>query len=180
MINFIFRAFLCVLLFTRTYGSETSSAVEDKPSPLEGRNLAATPLIIGGSIPPVNTYPWFAQALTSTSAWDGCGGSLVTPEFVLTAAHCMSNTLAKYKIGAYCNQAGNCGQASQIVNVAAKYVHESYNSNTMDNDFALVKLATRVTVIAPVKMDQGTVSPNYPLGEFILAKLWASRPISMS
>jgi secreted trypsin-like serine protease len=145
---------------------------EDEPSLLEARNLAGTPRIIGGSIPPINTYPWFAKALTSTGAWQGCGGTLVTPEFVLTAAHCISSSLAKYQIGAYCNQAGNCGQASQIVNVAAKYVHNLYKSRTNVNDFALVKLASRVNVTNPVpNLDQGTVSPNYPSGKMLLTEL---------
>jgi len=35
----------------------------------------------------------------------------------------------------------------------------------MDKDFALIKLASRVTVTNPVKMDQGTISPNYPAGK---------------
>ena len=79
-------------------------------------------------------------------------------------------SLAKYQIGAYCNQAGNCGQSSQIVNVAAKFMHGGYNSNTIANDFALIKLASRVTVTNPVNMDQGTISPNYPSGEFTTNK----------
>ena len=42
------------------------------------------------------------------------------------------------------------------------------NVTANDNDFALVKLKQRVNAItiAPVMMDQGTVSPNYPSGEF--------------
>jgi len=123
--------------------------------------------IIGGTLAPVNSYPWFAQALKSNNGWAGCGGSLVTPEYVLTAAHCFDDpkvVTAKYRIGAFCNFSGNCGQVSQTVNVAKKYVHEGYNSVTANNDFALMKLASRVTVTNPVKMDQGTISPNYPSG----------------
>ena len=141
----------------------------DDRAPHETRDLGGT-RIVGGTVAPLNAYPWFAKALTSSNSWGGCGGTLVTPEYVLTAAHCISNSLAKYHIGAYCNQAGNCGQASQIVNIATKYVHERYNDATMEYDFALIKLASRVTVTSPVKMDQGTVSPNYPAGEFQMSR----------
>jgi len=152
-------AFICILF-------QIFSATAAQSSPYETRDLGDSPRIIGGTLAPINTYPWFAKALTSTNNWDGCGGSLVAPEFVLTAAHCLpKNTVAKYQIGAFCDQADNCGQVSQIVNIQTKYSHPNYNKNTDEYDFALIKLASRVTVTNPVKMDQGTISPNYPAGK---------------
>ena len=34
--------------------------------------------IVGGTDVPVDSYPWFVK-------FDGCGGFLISPEFVLTA-----------------------------------------------------------------------------------------------
>ena len=45
--------------------------------------------IVDGVDAPVNMHPWFAQATwTYFGQPIGCGGTLVSPEFLLTAAHC--------------------------------------------------------------------------------------------
>ena len=60
-------------------------------------NLDLVGRIVGGETAPVDVYPWFARA-----TWLGFGGMLVTPEFVLSAAHCMVNNPVSggWKIGA--------------------------------------------------------------------------------
>lgn len=41
-------------------------------------DAAPPPRIVGGSDVPVDSYPWFVK-------FNGCGGVLISPEFVLTA-----------------------------------------------------------------------------------------------
>ena len=93
-----FLSFL-VLSVTSTNGSEIS-ANEDKAFPLANAKRSN---IVGGTAVPAGKYRWFAQGLQSNGYWQKCGGSLVTPEYVLTSALCVgpnSPTLSKYKIGA--------------------------------------------------------------------------------
>jgi trypsin len=47
-----------------------------------------TSRIVGGSEAKINSWPWQAM-LTSTSGRQFCGGSLVHPQFVVTASHCV-------------------------------------------------------------------------------------------
>jgi len=69
--------------------------------------------IIGGDEVTAGTYPWFARA-TNGNSWGGCGGSLVAPGYVLTAAHCVGG-FDGFQIGALCfpySENDNCDQVS--------------------------------------------------------------------
>ena len=45
--------------------------------------------IVGGTKAPKGAWPWQAQIRTS-SGFPFCGGTLVAPQWVVTAAHCVS------------------------------------------------------------------------------------------
>lgn len=97
-----------------------------------------TPQIVGGTRASQGEYPWMVRLSM------GCGGSLITPQVVLTAAHCVGRT------GPNTNITATLGvvdlQSTSAVKVNSTFVHRAaaFNANTMASDWALIKLARPV------------------------------------
>ncbi|GJL54291.1 MAG: hypothetical protein NPIRA02_14230 [Nitrospirales bacterium] len=97
------------------------------------------PRIVGGEPAERGDYPWAASiALVrqNGSLFSFCGGSLITPEWVLTAAHCTVQVGHKVILGRL-NLQESGGEVHDVVQVIN---HADYDSNTSDSDIALVKL----------------------------------------
>ncbi len=132
------------------------------------RTLVDEGRIVGGEAAKPGEYPWFARATRNNHAsWGGCGGSLITKEFVLTAAHCVLSFISRkdgYEIGSLCpDEDENCGQHSEAILGKRVFVHPAYNISTRYNyDFALVKLSRPVSRnIQSVRIDKEGISEAY-------------------
>lgn len=138
------------------------------PSPgVCGNNLADR--ILGGNKTALSAYPWTAllvvEPRTGGAESFGCGGSLISDRFVLTAAHCFRELPAwahvvRVRLGEWdlegnpdCNEENVCNDKPLDVALESHVVHEDYDSKNLHNDVALIKLAKTITFteyISPV------------------------------
>lgn len=93
------------------------------------------PLIVGGVEASVGEFPYMVSLQNSSHF---CGGSLIAPTWVLTAAHCVrGSSPAKIVIGAHDLKDAPQAEVHTVKRVVS---HPAYNPRTTNYDFALIEL----------------------------------------
>merc|ERR1719422_649196 len=116
--------------------------------------------IVGGQETEVNEYPWQVGLVSSSGRSPWCGGSLISNQHVLTAAHCTaggSTTSIRVLLGEH----DTSDSMANIVSISAITDHPNYNSGTLDNDFSILTLSSPVTfskLVSPVCLPSTTSS----------------------
>jgi hypothetical protein len=146
-------------------------------SPMSGGSVDSTvsPMIIGGTTTTITSAPWMAQlwytddqGTTDTSDDTGffCGGAVVAPTKILTAAHCVKGA-DWAKGGAVVTGAtqlpsddGSDLHGGTATAVLRQWYHPSYNADTIDNDIAVLTLAAPVKA-TPIRMTTSTDTASY-------------------
>ncbi|MER5295207.1 serine protease [Streptomyces pharetrae] len=102
--------------------------------------VAAPQPIVGGTTTTTSTYPFMMQ-ITDASQNQFCGGTLVSPTKVVTAAHCMvgESPSGVRVVGGRTYLNGTNGTVARVSKI---WIHPNYTTATRGEDVAVLTLST--------------------------------------
>ncbi len=134
------------------------------------------PQVIGGTTTTITTAPWMAQLWYTDdqgTADEGddtgffCGGAVIAPTKILTAAHCVKgyDWHAGGAVVTGTSQLPTEGDlhGGTVSGVLRQWNHPSYNARTIDNDLAVLTLASPVKA-TPIRMTTSGDTTSYASG----------------
>ncbi|XP_029167237.1 protein masquerade isoform X2 [Nylanderia fulva] len=112
--------------------------------PIQARSSERVARVVGGEDADANEWCWQVALINSLNQYL-CGGALIGTQWVLTAAHCVTNIVRSgdaiyVRVGDHDLTRKYGSPGAQTLRVATTYIHHNHNSQTLDNDIALLKL----------------------------------------
>merc|ERR1719219_2106675 len=132
---------------TQSPGSSTASPPSNSSCSCGLANTANR--IVGGEETEAHEYPWQVGLVSKKGSHPWCGGTLISPQHVLTAAHCTAGSSPK-SIAVLLGEHRIDDSSFTRVKISAITDHPGYNSGTLDNDFSILTLSEPVSFSSSV------------------------------
>ncbi|XP_043935036.1 chymotrypsinogen A-like [Protopterus annectens] len=166
-------AFLCIFICLALAGTAyTCGFPAIKPV------ISGYARIVNGEEAVSGSWPW-QVSLQDWTGWHFCGGSVISDQWVVTAAHCSVTTSHRVIVGEH--DRSSSAEPIQTLSIAKVIRHPNYNSYTINNDITLVKLSTRISFnnrISTVCLPPSTA--NFPGGMTCVTSGWGLTNASSS
>jgi secreted trypsin-like serine protease len=115
----------------------------------------AKPVVVGGTVTSVAEAPW-AIALNTTQSMSSsgryCGATLVKPNKIVTAAHCMDEPASTYYAVQGRPYLGDTS-IGRVSTISKVWIHPGYNTKDHRYDVAVLTLATPFTGVPVLPLE---------------------------
>lgn len=123
--------------------------------------------IVGGTNATRFQFPYYVQIISAIklnetkTVYGNCGGSIISSTFVMTAAHCVKNSVSnKVVMGFYTVDDLRGAIAYPVKSIR---IHEEYNSTARTKDIALIELSKEIKFtdfIKPIQFSCNYTQPD--------------------
>merc|ERR1712223_2351340 len=145
--------FRCQVAAVAPGSGQTGSGTSEPSCQCGNKGGAANGRIVGGQETEINEYPWQVGLTTRWGRTPYCGGPLISPSHVLTAAHCIDTpydvdnpNYVKVLLGEH-NIADSVNNKADVAEII---MHPEYRESNNNNDFAILRLSSPVTFTTEV------------------------------
>lgn len=121
----------------------TAHAAPEQPAAEASSAAAQTPPIVGGEPAPIAESPWVVY-LSDAQGNQFCGGALVRPGKVVTAAHCVEGESAG-SVEVVSGREDKNTDAGKVTDVTSVWTHPSYRDPQTGADVAVLTLAEELS-----------------------------------
>lgn len=130
--------------------------------------------VVGGKESTPYSRPY--QVALLMNGRQGCGGTLISKDWVLTAAHCLDNASTSsltVKVGAH-RMSGNDGQTIRVSQIISHEYWNGANGIRSGYDIGLLKLASPASSeFTPAKLPSTEIEQNHAnVGDYVTVSGW--------